>query len=79
MKIGRADGRNLKLKASLIERCGSLTEANVRLGLPRGSERLSRLINGRATAGAEERRKIAWLCQKPIDQLFGEPEADNEP
>jgi len=71
MKTGRADARNLKLKAALIERCGTLVEANLRLGLPRKSERLSQLINGRRSPKPEEMRKIAWLCQRSIEDLFG--------
>jgi len=61
---------NLKLKAALIERCGTVTEASVRIGLPRGSVRLSRIINNRVKPKPEEKRKIAWLTQRPIGELF---------
>jgi len=62
---------NYKLKGALVERCGTLTEANVRLGLPRGSVKLSRIIGGRLKASPEMRRKIAWLTQRSIEDLFG--------
>jgi hypothetical protein len=61
---------NNKLKGALIERCGTLTEANVRLGLPRGSVKLSRIIRGRLIASQEMKRKIAWLTQRKIEDLF---------
>ena len=67
----------LKLKVALIERCGTIASANLRLGRPKGDQRLYRLVAGYALPTDQERRELAWLTQKKIRDLF-EDESEGE-
>jgi hypothetical protein len=59
---------NLKLKALLIEKYGTLTKAGRDLGMD--EFRLSRIIHGRAEPQQIEKRRVAWKLQKPATLLF---------
>jgi hypothetical protein len=68
---------NRILKAAIIERYG--TQKNFLLSLndgPNGirinENRLTRIITGRTSTTAEERRAFAWKLQRPMSDLFPE-------
>jgi hypothetical protein len=59
---------NLKLKALLIEKYGTLTKAGRDLGMD--EFRLSRIIHGRAEPQLIEKRMMAWKLQRSAALLF---------
>jgi hypothetical protein len=59
---------NRLLKSLFILKDGSLTESCRKLEMD--FQRLSRIINNRVRVKPEEKRKISWYLQKPIDELF---------